>query len=150
MTETDHHPAVPGPPFPRPGALPYLTVRAARDAIAWYADVFGAELAAEPYVMPDERIGHAELSLAGGTIYLADPFPDLGLSGPTPDRIGVSLMIPVDDTDATLERARAAGASRIREPYEEYGGRNADFVDPFGHRWMLYGRPTESTAPTAE
>lgn len=141
MADTSQQSAVPGPPFPRPGALPYLTVRAAREAIAWYAEVFGAELVGEPYRMPDDRIGHAELALAGGTIYLADTFPDLGLTGPEPDRVAVSLMVPVDDTDATLDRARTAGAKQIREPYEEYGGRNAGFVDPFGHRWMLYGRP---------
>ncbi|UYM05379.1 VOC family protein [Solicola gregarius] len=127
------------PPFPRPGALPYLTVADARDAIAWYAEVFDAELHGEPYVMPDDRIGHAELSIGAGTIYLADEFPDHGVVASDPDRVSVSLMIPVADTDATLERARARGATRIREPYEEYGGRNACFVDPFGHRWMLYG-----------
>lgn len=132
------------PAFPRPGALPYLTVANARDAIAWYADVLGAELHGEPYVMPDDRIGHAELSIGEGTIYLAEEFPDVGVAAPQPDRVSVSLMVPVTDTDVTLERARASGATRIREPSEEYGGRNAGFVDPFGHRWMLYGPPKEA------
>lgn len=149
MTSDAQQPSPPGPPFPRPGALPYLAVNGAREAIAWYAEVLGAELVGDPYLMADDRIGHAELSLCGGTIYLADEFPDMGLSAPDPDRASVSLMIPVADTDATLERARAVGADRIREPYEEYGGRNAGFVDPFGHRWMLYGT-LKGTDVTAE
>lgn len=131
--------------FPRPGALPYLCVRGAHEAIDWYARVFDAELVGEPYLMPDDRIGHAELSLCGGSIYLADEFPDIGVAAPVAGKASVSLMAPVTDTDDTLERARAGGATGIREPYEEYGGRNAGFVDPFGHRWMLYGPQKDVT-----
>ena len=29
-----------------------------------------------------------------------------------------------------------------REPYENYGARNATIIDPFGHRWMLSGPVT--------
>lgn len=133
----------PPPAFPRPGALPYLAVANARNAIDWYADVFGAELNGEPYLMPDDRIGHAELSIAGGTIYLADEFPDYGVVAPQSGQASVSLMLPVADTDETLERARAAGATQIRESYDAHGGRNAGFVDPFGHRWMLF-QPEQS------
>jgi uncharacterized glyoxalase superfamily protein PhnB len=133
--------------FPRPGALPYLAVADARAAIDWYVHVFEAEPIGEPYVMPDGRIGHAELAVGGGTIYLADEFPDLGLRAPS-DATSVSLMLPVDDTDATLERAREAGGRIEREPYDEYGQRNATLVDPSGHRWMLAG-PIRSGAPEA-
>ena len=131
--------------LPRPGALPYLAVDNARDAIAWYTDVLDAELSSEPYVMPDNRIGHAELSIGGGTIYLADEFPDYGVVAPRPGHASVSLMLPVTDTDATLERARARDATQIREPYDAHGGRNAGFVDPFGHRWMLF-QPEQSAS----
>lgn len=124
--------------FPRPAALPYLAVRGAADAIAWYCDVYGAEHVKEPYVMDDGSIGHAELDFGGTTLYLADEFADLGLLGPTTDHHSVSLMLPVTDTDTTLERARHASARIEREPYNAYGGRNASLIDPFGHRWMLY------------
>lgn len=101
--------------------------------------MFDAELHGDPYVMPDDRIGHAELSIGEGTIYLADEFPDSGVVAASDGEVSVSLMLPVVDTDATLDRARSKGATRIREPFEEYGARNAGFVDPFGHRWMLWG-----------
>lgn len=139
MSETDRR------TFPRPGALPYLSVRNARDAIAWYAETLGAELSGEPYVMSDNRIGHAELLIGGGTIYLADEFPDYGVVAPQPGQASVSLMLPVADTDGTLERARAGGVTQIREPYDGHGGRNAGFVDPFGHRWMLF-QPDQSAS----
>ena len=47
----------------------------ARDAIAWYVDALGATLVGEPIVMDDGRIGHAELALGGGVLYLADEYP---------------------------------------------------------------------------
>lgn len=125
--------------FPRPGAVPYLAVGDARAAIAWYADAFGATLVGEPYVMDDDRIGHAELAMGGGSIFLADAFDELGYTAPDPGRTPVSMMLPVDDTDAVLGRVRAAGGRIEREPYDDYGQRNASLYDPFGHRWMLAG-----------
>ena len=42
--------------------VPYLAVRDARAAMAWYADALGARVVGDPYVMDDNRIGHAELT----------------------------------------------------------------------------------------
>jgi len=124
---------------PRPAALPYLTVGDARAAIAWYREAFGAEVIGEPIVMDDQRIGHAELRIADGVLYLADEFAEIGLTAPTPGATSVSLMLHVADTDAVLARARSLGAEVEREPYEAHGSRNATIRDPFGHRWMLSG-----------
>ncbi|WP_051637313.1 VOC family protein [Rhodococcus sp. UNC363MFTsu5.1] len=124
---------------PRPAALPYLSVPDARRAIEWYAEAFGARVDGEPVMMPDGRVGHCELAIGEGTLYLADEFPEIGFTAPSPGRSGVSLMLPVTDTDATLERARATGATVEREPATENGHRGATLVDPFGHRWMLAG-----------
>jgi uncharacterized glyoxalase superfamily protein PhnB len=141
-----NEPAVTSAP-PRPAALPYLSVANAREAIAWYVDTFGATVVGEPIVMDDGRIGHAELAIAGGVLYLADEYPELGLKAPDPQTTSVSLMLHVLDTDATLERARERGAQVQREPYENYGARNATIVDPFGHRWMLSGPVTGAATP---
>jgi predicted enzyme related to lactoylglutathione lyase len=125
--------------LPRPAALPYLAVARAREAIDWYVDALGAAVVGEPIVMDDGRIGHAELALADGVIYLADEFPEIGLKAPSPHAVSVSLMLGVPDTDAALRRARQRGAAVQREPYENYGSRTATIIDPFGHRWMLSG-----------
>lgn len=132
---------------PRPAALPYLTVADARAAIDWYADVLGATLLGAPIVMDDGRIGHAELAVAGGVLYLADESPELGLKAPGPREVSVSLMLPVPDTDVALARAREGGAQVQREPYENYGSRSAAIIDPFGHRWMLTGPVTGAATP---
>ncbi|MDQ1439219.1 MAG: hypothetical protein QOK43_2848 [Acidimicrobiaceae bacterium] len=117
--------------------VPYLAVADARAAIDWYVDIFGAELVDEPIVMPDGRIGHAELSVFGATVYLADEHPEIGVVAPRPAEAAVSLMLGVDDADAVRGRAVAAGANGDRKPYDGYGTRNAWIVDPFGHRWGL-------------
>lgn len=130
---------------PRSAVVPYLTVPDARAAIAWYVDALGAVKIGEPIVMDDGRIGHAELELAGGVLYLADEYPEIGLKAPSPQANSVSLMLEVPDTDAALERARILGAQVQREPYENYGTRNAAIIDPSGHRWMLSGPATGAT-----
>jgi predicted enzyme related to lactoylglutathione lyase len=140
-------PTAVAPAAPRSAALPYLAVANARAAIDWYVDAFGAVVVGEPIVMDDGRIGHAELALAGGVLYLADEYPELGLKAPAPQAVSVSLMLHVPDTDAALERARERGAQVQREPYENYGTRNATIVDPFGHRWMLSGPTTNALTP---
>jgi predicted enzyme related to lactoylglutathione lyase len=146
LNEPAAEPAVAAAP-PRPAALPYLTVANARDAIAWYIDTFGASVVGEPFEMDDGRIGHAELAIAGGVLYLADEYPEIGLKAPGFQATSVSLMLHVADTDATLERARGRGAQVQREPYENYGSRSATIVDPFGHRWMLSGPVTGAATP---
>jgi predicted enzyme related to lactoylglutathione lyase len=120
----------------RGAAVPYLAVRDARRAIDWYVDVLGAARVGEPIVAADGRVGHAELALAGGTVYLADEHPEIGFVAPA-GGASVSLMLQVPDADAVRERALAAGASGERPPYDAYGSRNAWIVDPFGHRWGL-------------
>ncbi|MBU9763650.1 glyoxalase [Mycobacterium sp. TNTM28] len=139
-----NHPAA---PQPRSAVIPYLATRDARAAIAWYVDVFGARQVGEPIVMDDGRIGHAELELAGGVLYLADEYPELGLKVPEPETNSVSLLLHVADTDAVLERARTFGAQVQREPYENYGTRNATIFDPSGHRWMLAGPLPDAPPP---
>lgn len=128
-------------------AIPYLTVPDARAAINWYVDVLGARLVGDPFEMDDGRIGHAELTLACGMLYLADEYPEIGLKAPSPQAVSVSLMLTVTSTDETLERARTGGAVVQREPYEDHGSRSAAIVDPFGHRWMLTGPTTGAAVP---
>jgi uncharacterized glyoxalase superfamily protein PhnB len=143
LAELTRPPAV----SPRPAAIPYLTVSDARAAIRWYTETFGAALVGDPIEMDDGRIGHAELAIAGGVLYLADEYPEIGLKAPSSQSVSVSLMLPVADTDRTLAQARDHGAHIQREPYEDYGARNGALVDPFGHRWMLTGPTTGAPVP---
>jgi uncharacterized glyoxalase superfamily protein PhnB len=125
--------------------VPYLVVRDARAALSWYADALGARTVGDPYLDGD-RIGHAELEVAGATLYLADAYPELGLTGPEDGRVAVTLHLSVPDVDAAVDRARTAGATVERPVYDAPYGRIGVIVDPYGHRWMLL-TPAAPAAP---
>lgn len=117
---------------------PYLIVRGADRAIAFYEAAFGAR---ELFRMqrPDGGVGHAELQLGDSKIMLADEHPEVGAR--SPDAVGgtaVTIHLYVDDVDATAERAVAAGA-RLTRPVEDqfYGDRLGVLQDPFGHVWSV-------------
>jgi predicted enzyme related to lactoylglutathione lyase len=63
----------------------------------------------------------------------------------SPATFSHTLHLEVDDVDATTERTRRSGASVEREPADQFYGRNSVIVDPFGHRWILLGRPARTT-----
>lgn len=127
----------PSQPPERGAAVPYLAVRGARGALDWYASVLGARPRGEPIIMPDGRIGHAELELPNGVIYLADEHPEIGVRAPDPAGVPVSLVLEVADVDDVAGAAVEAGARLDRGPYEAHGHRNVTLTDPYGHRWML-------------
>jgi PhnB protein len=117
---------------------PYLVVRGAAEAIAFYTRAFGAR---ELYRMPgaDGRVMHAELELGDARLMLSDENPaqgavsPLGLAGSA-----MSLLHYVDDVDAAFAKALAAGASELMPPSDMFWGDRFGIVqDPFGHRWQI-------------
>ncbi len=126
---------------------PYLAVADARGAIDWYRSVFGADLVGEPIIMPDGRVGHAELAIGTARLYLSDAHPEIGVVAPQLDAgSSVTLHLETADVDGTTERARTAAATIEREPADSPYGRMSGMRDPFGHRWMLNG-PVATTRP---
>jgi uncharacterized glyoxalase superfamily protein PhnB len=128
--------------------IPYLAVRDARAAIAWYTDALGAQVVGDPYIMDDDRIGHAELAVVGATLYLADEYPEMGLTGPGDGQVSVSLHLSVPDVDAAVDRAVQTGATLSRPVHDAPYGRTGVIVDPYGHRWML--QTPAHAAPTSK
>lgn len=120
-------------------AIPYLAVPVGQGsrALDWYVEVYGARLQGEPIIMPDGKLGHAELTVSGGRLFLAEEFPDIGVVAPDPDVTAVSLVLTVPDVAETFAKAVYAGARVFRPLADQYGHRGATVVDPFGHRWML-------------
>lgn len=115
---------------------PYLMVRDGARAIAFYRYAFGAQEVMR-FNTPDGRIAHAEVKIGDSHVMLADESPDH--AGPqTLGGAGVSLMLYVEDVDATFARALAAGAT-IRHPVGDrfYGDRMGTLADPFGHVWSI-------------
>ena len=117
---------------------PYLCVADSRAAIDWYAEVFQAAVKGKPYVMDDGRIGHVELTIGDSLLMMADPFPEVDVEAPDPNKgSAVSLHLEVSDCDAVAAAAALTGVRMDRGPQSTSHGRSATFRDPFGHRWIV-------------
>ncbi len=117
---------------------PYLVVDGAAAALDWYRDVLGA-IETTRFVGDDGKVGHAEVTIGGARLMLADEYPEMDLLAPG-HRGGttVTLHLEVVDVDHTHRLAVEGGADSQRAPSDQgHGNRNATIVDPFGHRWML-------------
>jgi PhnB protein len=127
---------------------PYLMFVNTREAIAFYRKVFGAK---EKLCMksPEGRIVHAEVAIGSSVLMMADENPEIGAFATT--HYGgspVSLMMYVDDCDATYAQALEAGATSVREPTDQpYGDRMAGVVDPFGYTWWVAHSLTPALDP---
>jgi PhnB protein len=117
---------------------PYLAIKNGVDALAFYKRAFGAT---EVYklIMPDGRLGHAEIRVGDSLLMLADEFPEYG--GKSPKTLGgspVSMHLYVQDVDAFCQKAVAAGATQ-RKPVKDqfYGDRSGQLEDPYGHLWWV-------------
>src|SRR3569623_3073420 len=60
----------------RPPVAPYLTVSPAAGAIAFYSAAFDARQKARMPSLDGMRIMHCELEINGGSVMLADMFPE--------------------------------------------------------------------------
>ena len=131
-------PAVKPVPEGYPSLTPYLIVSDGASSLEFYQKAFGARLRLK-LDAPGGRIGHAELEIGDSVIMLADEHPEIGARGPRSfGGSPVGLHLYVEEVDAVVARAGAAGA-RLVHPVEDkfYGDRMGTIEDPFGHRWYV-------------
>jgi PhnB protein len=126
---------------------PYLIVRGGVAAIEFYKKAFGAK---ELFRIdgPDGKIGHAEIRIGDSVVMLADEHSEMGAKSPqTLSGSPVSILLYVEDVDAVVRQAVAAGA-KIKQPVEDkfYGDRMGGLEDPFGHAWFV-ATHTEDVSP---
>jgi uncharacterized glyoxalase superfamily protein PhnB len=114
-----------------------LAVSDAGAAAAWYAEA----LRATELWNLGSVVG---LSVGGAPFFLGEPANN---GWDTPDALGsrtVRIEVFVDDPDAFIERAVAAGAdgsgNDIRDHDRPWVHRQGGFVDPFGHLWFVGDR----------
>ena len=117
---------------------PHLVCEGAADAITFYKQAFGAvELDRLPG--PQGKLMHAMLRIGDSAVMLVDEFPDYGSFGPKSLKGSpVTIHLYVEDVDATVKRAVAAGA-KITMPVDDmfWGDRYGKIEDPFGHHWSV-------------
>jgi PhnB protein len=125
--------------------LAQLSVRRGPDAVAFYAAAFGAVV---DYQVGDESIV-AQLSIGeDATFWVADESPEH--ANFSPETVGggtVRMLLLVDDPDAAIAQALAAGATLVHAAEDAHGWRLGRVADPFGHHWEI-GRPLIPWPPT--
>lgn len=102
-----------------------------RTAVAWLESALG--------LSERVRIGEAhraQLAFGSAAVIVADERGDR--AGPGGGHVSHSVLLRVDDVNAVTERVREQGARVLMEPTSfEYGERQSEIEDPFGHRWTL-------------
>jgi PhnB protein len=115
---------------------PYVLYRDGAAAIDFLTRTLGFEEVMR-FESADGGVGHAELRLGDGHVYLGEP----GDGYRDPKQLGsvtVLIHVYVDDVDAHFEHAKAAGADVQGEPEDRpYGDRIYRVTDPEGHHWFI-------------
>lgn len=121
----------------KPFFAPQLLINNGIKDISFYAEAFGATQNLCFY-NDDGSIHVAELSIHGTIFHLHEVTKPYFFS---PDRHqGTTAIIGlfVPDVDAVMEKAINAGAKPISQAQDyEYGYRQGELVDPFGHHWLI-------------
>jgi|SRR5271165_2178400 len=127
----------------------HLVLNDASKALEFYKNAFGAEIHGV-HKTPDGKVMHAELTIGGARLMLADEFPMAGCaqSAKTLGNSPVVLNLYVEeDVDGLFKQAEAAGATVVMPLQDQFwGDRYGQITDPFGHRWAL-GQHVEDVAP---
>ena len=117
---------------------PYLIFDNAAAALEFYKKALGAvELMRFP--APGGKIGHAEIRIGDSPVMLSDESPEMNArSARTIGGSPISLLVYVEDVDALVARAVAAGAKLVRPVANQfYGDRTGGIDDPFGYHWYI-------------
>jgi uncharacterized glyoxalase superfamily protein PhnB len=115
-----------------------LAVPDAAAAARWYGEAMGATILWDL----GSVVG---LDVQGAPIFLGEPSNN-GWDSPAVTGIrSVRIEVFVDDPDAFVERAVAAGADGSIDPIRNHEvpwgiHRQGAFLDPFGHKWLVGDR----------
>lgn len=120
------------------GAVPYLYVDNAEQAIAFYKTAFDAK---ELITIRDSnnKIGHCELQIGNARIMLSDEYPELNVK--SPKTLGAStsgFTLFFEDANKAFQMVLQAGAKELRPVEKQFcGDIEGKLVDPFGHQWFI-------------
>ena len=130
-----------------PVVMPMLVCRDVSAEIDFCKATFGAvELVRRPG--PDGTVAHALVTIGPAMVLIEDEWPNLASRAPQPDGSSpVVIYVYVEDVDAVVERAVAAGA-RVLLPVKNqfWGDRTGRIVDPAGHVWTISSRVEETSS----
>jgi len=134
---------------------PYLVVRNAIEAIAFYEAAFGATVVSKHMDEAGYAVVHAEIKIGNAIVLICDEVPAHGILSPsTLGGTPVAMHLYLADLGTAWDRASAAGAQILVPMHDTVvGERFGKIVDPFGHVWTLAQRialPSNESRPPKE
>lgn len=124
-----------------------IAVKNAVAALDFYRRALGAREVLR-FDMPDGTVAHAEIQIGDSRLMVAEENPQYNRSPATLGGSTVVLMVYVDDADAVIARAVAAGATLIMPPADHfYGDRSGRIQDPYGHLWTISTHKEDVSEP---
>jgi PhnB protein len=121
----------------KPIFAPMLVIPNGVTDISFYINAFGAaEL--RRFGNDDGTIHVSELSINGAMFHLHEQTAHSGMVSLDKTSPSVTIGLFVDDVYAVMEQAIAAGAI-LKSPVQDYdyGYRQGEIEDVFGHRWQI-------------
>jgi PhnB protein len=118
-----------------------LSVRDGREAVEFYKRAFGAVEVYRVAGTDEHPAVVSQLQVGDTSFWVADESPEH--ENFSPETLGGSttrMLLVVDDPDAAVERAVAAGARVVRPVAHEHGWQLGRIADPYGHHWEI-GKP---------
>jgi PhnB protein len=127
--------------------LAQLSVRRGQAAVEFYKKALGAEEVYRVGGNDENPSVVSQLTVGDASFWVADESPEH--ANFSPESVGggtVRMLLMVDDPDAAVARAVAAGATEVYAVSEEHGWRLGRVADPFGHHWEI-GTPLGEWPP---
>lgn len=121
-----------------PTASPYLILKEAAKALAFYEKAFGATVITR-FTNDDGQLVHGEFRIGDSTFMMTGENPAYPWmrSAETLGDSPVQLFLYVDDVDARFQRVVDAGATVVMPLADQAYGRSGGLKDPFGLVWWL-------------
>jgi PhnB protein len=118
--------------------VPMLIIPGETMDIEFYKNAFGA-IELRRWSNDDGSIHVAELTIDGTMFHLHEENIEKGrFCPPTHNGVTTTIGLMVDDVQAVMDSAISAGANEISPVQDyEYGYRQAEIEDPFGHKWII-------------
>ncbi|HXB42721.1 MAG TPA: VOC family protein [Puia sp.] len=124
--------------IPKTVFVPMLIIKKGTMDIGFYNKAFGA-IELRRWSNEDGSVHVAEFSIDGAMFHLHEEAPESGSCSPETNRaVTTTIGLMVTDVDAIIARALAAGA-KLASPAQDYdyGYRQGEVLDPFGHHWLI-------------
>jgi len=123
---------------PKTTFVPMLAIPKGTMDIDFYKNAFGA-VERKRWNNDDDSVHVAELTIDDIKFHLHEEnLTDWTFSPVACNGVTAIIGLMVDDVDSVIKRALKAGARQVSPiKDQDYGYRQGEIADPFGHRWLI-------------